>query len=350
MVRVALIILLFANPLGAASGSLQAQSVHKEERAKPYKFTKDWFSGNIPLWTEVLAPFKGKPNIHYLEIGVWEGRSAIWVLENILTHPTSTLTGIDVFPDNLKETYIENLRISGFPEKAVTLTGLSQIELRRLNPDSYHIIYIDGGHTADMVLADAVLCWDLLKVGGVIIFDDYRWGREYPDEIRPGMAVDTFITAYRNHLELVHKGYQVIVRKKEGPPRFDPNRILLGKYAYLWEKGELRRSSDEQPVPLPEAERLLLEKLLLSRPLGETALVVNPVQALNADLIALRDRLGIETKVQVLDKSGMPLWGVAVISLVMLLVGAGGTLLILRRRHALRLHQNEAKKGEGGHF
>ena len=73
MVRVALIILLFANPLGAASGSLQAQSVHKEERAKPYKFTKDWFSGNIPLWTEVLAPFKGKPNIHYLEIGVFGG-------------------------------------------------------------------------------------------------------------------------------------------------------------------------------------------------------------------------------------------------------------------------------------
>ena len=51
------------------------------------------------------------------------------MLENILTHPTSTLTGIDVFPDNLKETYLENLRISGFPEKAVTLTGLSQIEL-----------------------------------------------------------------------------------------------------------------------------------------------------------------------------------------------------------------------------
>ena len=345
MVRVALVILLFLNAVGAASGSLQAQSVHEEQTAKPYKFNEDWFSGNIPLWTEVLAPFKGKPNIHYLEIGVWEGRSAIWVLDNILTHPTSTLTGIDVFPDNLKETYLENLRISGFPEKTVTLTGLSRIELRRLNPDSYQIIYIDGGHTADMVLADAILCWDLLKVGGVIIFDDYRWGREYPDEIRPGIAIDAFISAHRNHLELVHQGYQVIVRKKEGPPWFDPNRssfagpsrpaaILLGEYAYLWEKRELRRSSDEQPVPFPEAERRLLEKLLLSRPLGETALVVSPAQALNADLFALRDRLGIEIKVQVLDKSGMPLWGVGVTSLVMLLVGAGGTLFILRRRHA----------------
>ena len=346
MVRHSLVIFLFLNLIGTASVSLPAQSAApeqatepvKKQATKPYKFTDDWFSGNIPLWTEVLAPFKGKPDIHYLEIGVWEGRSAIWVLENILTHPTSTLTGIDVFPQNLKETYLENLRISGHPEKAVTLTGLSQIELRRLKPDSYNIIYVDGGHTADMVLADAVLCWDLLKVGGVIIFDDYRWGREYPDEIRPGMAVDAFLTAFRNHVEVVHHGYQVMVRKKEGPPRFDPNRILLGEYAYLWEKRELRRIADEQPVPLPEAEKLLLEELILARPLGETALLVSPAQALDADLLSLRKRLGVEIKVQLLllDKSGVPLWGVAVISLVMLLLGSGGTLLFIRRRRIRR--------------
>lgn len=89
MVRHSLVIFLFLNLIGTASVPLPAPSAAPEQAtepaAKPYKFTEDWFSGNIPLWTEVLAPFKGKPDIHYLEIGVWEGRSAIWVLENILT-------------------------------------------------------------------------------------------------------------------------------------------------------------------------------------------------------------------------------------------------------------------------
>ena len=80
------------------------------------------------------------------------------MLNNILTHPTSTLTGIDLFPGDLKERYLANLQLSGaLPIEAVTITGRSQVELRNLKPDSYDIIYIDGGHTADMVLADAVL-------------------------------------------------------------------------------------------------------------------------------------------------------------------------------------------------
>ena len=52
---------------------------------KNYKFTTDWFTNRIPLWEKILAPLKGKQGIHYLEIGVFEGRSAIWMLENILT-------------------------------------------------------------------------------------------------------------------------------------------------------------------------------------------------------------------------------------------------------------------------
>ncbi|MCZ6464828.1 MAG: class I SAM-dependent methyltransferase [Proteobacteria bacterium] len=36
-------------------------------------------------------------------------------------------------------------------------------------------IYIDGCHEAACVLLDAVLSWDLLKVGGTMIFDDYVW-------------------------------------------------------------------------------------------------------------------------------------------------------------------------------
>ena len=33
-----------------------------------YEFTENWFSSNIPVWEKVLAPYKGQPDIQYLEI------------------------------------------------------------------------------------------------------------------------------------------------------------------------------------------------------------------------------------------------------------------------------------------
>src|SRR3989344_7436900 len=51
-------------------------------------FLTDWFSRHIPLWEKRLAEFRGQPAVHFLEIGSWEGRSAGWLLTNILTHDT----------------------------------------------------------------------------------------------------------------------------------------------------------------------------------------------------------------------------------------------------------------------
>jgi hypothetical protein len=62
-----------------------------------YVFTQDWFTRKSPAWEVVLKDLAGKPDLQYLEVGVYEGRSVVWVLENILTHPTSHATGIDIF-------------------------------------------------------------------------------------------------------------------------------------------------------------------------------------------------------------------------------------------------------------
>src|SRR5262245_56239005 len=43
-----------------------------------YRFTTDWFSGHIPVWVSVMRPYQGKPGVHYLEVGTWEGRSLLW--------------------------------------------------------------------------------------------------------------------------------------------------------------------------------------------------------------------------------------------------------------------------------
>ena len=59
------------------------------------KFTKDWHTKHSKYWLTILKNYINKPYINYLEIGVFEGRSMTWMMDNILTHPTSSAIGID---------------------------------------------------------------------------------------------------------------------------------------------------------------------------------------------------------------------------------------------------------------
>src|SRR5690349_6873094 len=60
-----------------------------------YKLTYDCFSSRIPQWEIDLARLAGQPDLRFLEIGSFEGHSACWLLEHVLTHDTSTLTCVD---------------------------------------------------------------------------------------------------------------------------------------------------------------------------------------------------------------------------------------------------------------
>jgi predicted O-methyltransferase YrrM len=284
------------------------------------------------VWEEVLASYAGKPGIHYLEVGVFEGRSVIWMLENVLTHPSARVTAVDLFPEDLQERFLANLRTSGFLDKTRTIKGLSQFILRKLEPNSFDIIYLDGGHTADMVLTDAVLSWELLKTGGLMIFDDYAWNRDsYPAELRPGVAVDAFITAFRNYLDIVHRDYQLIVRKKEGPALVDPYQTILGEHVFIWQTDELRKRSDGQIVDLSDSEKQLLKSIMRSRPDGETTLSISPKELLNPTVVGLSDRLDIDLKVQYAKSGDASIWLLVAASLSGLVLGVLGTLVLMRR-------------------
>lgn len=185
-----------------------------------YQFDQNWFTWNIPIWEVVLAPFMGKPDIQYLEVGLYEGRSAIWVLENILTHPSARLTGIDPFLGPYQEKYYANIERSGSSQKVTTITGYSQVALRNLPLNSFDIIYIDGSHGEDDVLEDAVLCSRLLKEGGILIFDDYQWAgffeggtTDAPTDF-PKAAIDCFVQCFDKQFEVIHNSYQMILKKR----------------------------------------------------------------------------------------------------------------------------------------
>lgn len=164
-----------------------------------YEFTEDWVSEKAELWADLFEPYKDRPDVRYLEIGLYEGRSLIWMLDNVLTDPSSSATGIEL---RVSDRLLGNIEKSGRARRVEALEGTSQIRLRELPYDSFDIIYIDGSHIADDVLSDEVQSWPLLRVGGTMIFDDYRWkgaeytdGRPLPAELLPEPAIDAFLFA-----------------------------------------------------------------------------------------------------------------------------------------------------------
>jgi hypothetical protein len=285
-----------------------AQSQPPSPTPPPYKhdyvFSEDWFSGQMGTWEKVVGPYRGRPKLEYLEVGVYEGRSALWMLDQILTDPSSHLTGIDLFPDpKLKARYLDNVRMSGHQSRTTTITGYSQIELRKLPIDHYDIIYIDGSHRADDVMADAVLSWWLLKEGGLLIFDDYQWhgwspgGRStapapWPPELSPRLAIDAFLTAYSNSLEVVHSGYQLMVRRVAPACGPDGNActVIGTGHKYWWDPRQLKTNAGEV-VELSNDERALIEQIARLKTYGD--LTVKVPEGLQSDprILELRRRI-----------------------------------------------------------
>jgi predicted O-methyltransferase YrrM len=204
---------------------LHIESLPVESR---YKFSTDGVSANAQIWSKHLAEFVAKPNIHALEIGSYEGRSALWFLAKILTDDASTITCIDIFDEDFESTFDHNVEASGQGHKVKKLKGDSKSILRTLN-GKFDFVYIDGSHVAKDVLVDAVLVWDILKPGGVIIFDDYGLRRSPADNQSPALvprpAIDAFLNVFRHYIDVLHRDYQVIVKKKTRPD-FDSKSIL----------------------------------------------------------------------------------------------------------------------------
>ena len=260
----------------------------------PYTFTAHWHTQRLATWREQLAQLKGKPNLRYLEIGVFEGRSVLWMLENVLTDPSSKVTAVDVFMGDYEQTFDENIAASGRGEAVTKIKGPSQSELRKMT-EPFDVIYIDGSHTADDVLADAVLSWPLLAEGGILIFDDYGWngrptGSAIATELRPQIAIDAFVTAYRNELQLMHREYQVFVRRKHNPCEVKDYCSPVGQYRYFWRELELR-DADGKVVETTPQERQLIEVIAKSKRIGDVDFTFDSRFVASPEFQALKAKL-----------------------------------------------------------
>lgn len=211
-------------------------------------FHEDWFGHNVPHWERWLAPYAGRAGLRALEIGSFEGRATRWLCENVLTGEDARIDCVDLFAtDPVYGDYHARFRANtaAFAERITEHAGPSYAMLKRLD-GPYDIVYVDGWHSAFGALADGVMCWPMLNVGGLMIFDDYLWvppkhgkpprppfwtrhwsrwrGRDWRQDAllrqiarvrvqTPKLGVDGLLATLEGHYEVVGRSNQLAVRR-----------------------------------------------------------------------------------------------------------------------------------------
>ena len=185
----------------------------KLSRRADFFYRHDWASANYANWQHWLAPYKGQDKLVFLEIGSQEGRSAVWFLTTVLTHPNARLFCVDPMLGTNETVFRHNIKLSGAADKVTLIQKKSDEALPYLPENHFDFIYVDGSHRAMNVLADSVYSWQLLKKDGLLLFDDYLWQPDQPKHQRCQYPIDLFLKHFDPQLEVIHKGYQVLVKK-----------------------------------------------------------------------------------------------------------------------------------------
>jgi hypothetical protein len=189
------------------------------------ELTTNWTSRNYQLWAETLAPRRKEP-LRILEIGSWEGRSALFFMNYL---PNASIVCVDTFAGALEHRswpiwqriwqlrgierrFDRNLlefggRVQKRKQDSLVALGELGIEGRQ-----FDLIYIDGSHLAIDVYRDGMLAWPLATPGCVLIFDDYQRKRG-PQSDWPGIGIDAFLDAVKGSYEELFRCHQIVIRK-----------------------------------------------------------------------------------------------------------------------------------------
>lgn len=184
----------------------------------------NWFESTPAKanFERLLQPFKGQPDLQFLQLGAFTGDASIWLLDNILTDPSSHLTDVDTWEGSNEEAHyemdfsdVETVYDAKTREyKNLTKFKGTTMEWLKAAPlDYYDFIYIDADHTAVGVMLDAELSFLSLKPGGVMGFDDYQWSDGKGDAYRPMPGINTFLDRHQDNLHIIHIDWQLWVVK-----------------------------------------------------------------------------------------------------------------------------------------
>jgi hypothetical protein len=176
---------------------------------KDKEFTQWWHCNYIDMWKRWIPKDIKKS----LEIGSFEGMSAIWLMDYC---PDIHVTCVDTFSpgfDDVTGEYEQRFErnVAEYGERVTKLKGRSADMLKKIYRQRFDLIYIDGDHTYEAVKKDAELAWPLLRRGGLLIFDDYN-----NDEFGVRQAVDEFLIATSGQPRCIMRepdDYQMCIEK-----------------------------------------------------------------------------------------------------------------------------------------
>jgi hypothetical protein len=186
---------------------------------------------------KVYPMFVGR-SITYLELGVFEGQSMVWMLQHVLTHPESWAVGIDpwLMSEKLSNTDMMAVqqhacynvyrhphlyRPDGSVRAQLYQANSAELLRRMLKKDGFvgikrnsvDLCLIDGNHNALAVWDDARLVLQLLKPGGVMLFDDIENDVPKKDHVKEG--VELFLKEAGDAVKLLwkHKHMEAYIKQ-----------------------------------------------------------------------------------------------------------------------------------------
>ena len=191
-----------------------------EQKLDHKNFSQKWFLNNFEIFTFFLPKDKSL-KFDYLEVGCYEGLSSFYVLSEYKSVNAFFLDIWDMPNPNSKtlshnfglieKTFDQNL--SGFDFKK--MKDDSVISMRKLLKENVHFdfIYIDGSHNGEDILSDAIEAFKILKVNGLMFFDDFL---QHDDNriLQSYVGIDKFLSLYSDYLKIEYFQNNLVVRKK----------------------------------------------------------------------------------------------------------------------------------------
>lgn len=187
-------------------------------KARGLVFSQEpWFLAHIPNWRNYLAPILGRAG-RALEIGCMEGMSGIWTIENVLAPDGRILVNDLMFREN----FLDNIRKAGVDHRATLRPGSSELVLPFLPPDRFDFAYVDGDHRPAGAFRDAVNALIVVLDEGFIVLDDFG-----KDNESTAIGLGLFLEMFADQIEVLHKTYQVFLRRRAPVVRLTSRALRL---------------------------------------------------------------------------------------------------------------------------
>lgn len=172
-------------------------------------FSSDVMFKRLNRWGRLFRRFVPRDDIEVLDLGSGEGWTSLFFLNYL---PLARVVAVGTTPEHA-DIFREN--VQGFEDRLEILDmgGMAAVDTLLAQKRRFHVINIDASRSRDYVLALSLLAWQVLRKGGVLVWNDYVWGEGRPSEKRPHDAINWFLDMREQDVEVLDQGNQMIVRK-----------------------------------------------------------------------------------------------------------------------------------------